>query len=277
MSVSANEPNVPDDESQGHPAWMSLLEEVPEDLRPVITPKLEEWERHMQAKLQEYQTQYEPYKAYEPLVEHKVSLDNIQKALWLAQQLETDPEALVKQAIEHYELGYVPAGEVQPVETDPDDEDNEFTEFDITKHPQFQAMSSKIEKWEQAQEAERERQETERAKSALEQTLDNLHEKYDLDGPEGTKIPGFDNLYVAALMAQGVEAEEAIKSYNDTVNARAQMLAGVKPSDPPPPIIMGGDGNTGSGIPNEPVKMSAMKDNDVSDLVQQIIDQAKNA
>lgn len=271
-------------QAQGHPAWQEILEVIPEDLRPVIEPKLKEWDQGVNGKLQAVRSEYEPLETYKPLVENNVSLDYVQKALWLAHELENNPEGLVRQAIDHYGLDSVLAAQTSSSdpagndEDDDEDDENDFGDFDITNHPQFKAMQKQAEELEKWRREQQEAQETEQAKSALEKTLDDLHNQYDIDGPDGNKIPGFDNLYVAALMAQGVEPEDAIKSYNDTVNERARMLAGIQQdNETPPPVVMGGDGNTGSGIPNEPVNMHTMKDNDVSDLVQQIIDQSNKA
>lgn len=255
MTASPIEP-----EPQGHPAWTELLNDVPEDLHPLLKPKLEEWERNYAAKLQGTVEQYQGYDAYKPLVENEVPIENIQKALWLAHQLDQNPEEIIGEAIKAFNLDYVKASE-SAVGNQPDDEED----FDMTdlsgleNHPAFKAIKEKAELVEQQLRQRQESDEEEVALNELQQELARLHQVHDEQG-------GFDDLYVTALMAQGVSPEDAVKSFNDTVNARAQALAGAVPVETPP-VVMGGDGSSGSGVPSQHVKMGDLGKGDLNQMV----------
>lgn len=281
MSNSAIEPNGNEDQQpQGHPAWTELLNDVPEDLRPLLEPKLQEWERNMSQKLQGTVEQYKPYEQYQPLVEHNVSLENVQKALWLAQQLEENPDGIIKSAIEHYGLGYVPADQIQnngnPDPDDLDDLDDDSPLKGLENHPAFQEILNKARQIEEWQLQQQQSQEQEEQMDILSQTLEELHEQFDVEQPDGTKVPGFDDMYVTALMANGVDPEAAVKHFNETVNQRVQMYTGQNTQQDTPPVVMGGDGTTGSGIPNEPINMGAVKKSDLDQMVIDLIEQAKS-
>lgn len=277
-------------EAQGHPAWqeiLSALEEVPEEFRALVEPKLTEklqaWDQGVNGKLQAVRSEYEGYEAYKPLIENKVEVDRVQKALWLADKLEQDPNYIVQQAIEAFGLDYAPKGAVTPPDpagnVDPDEEDFGNGEFDITKHPQFQQIQQRLNAWEQERQREREAQEQQQHISALEQEIVELHEKFDTKLPDGTVVPGFNDLYVTALMAQGLDGEQAVKSFTDVFNQQAQALGlnQQQTQQEPPPVVMGGDGNTGSGIPNQPTNFGSLSNDDLDNIVLQMIEADKQA
>ena len=270
------EQNNEQDPPQGHPAWMELLNEVPEDLHPILTPKLEEWEKNLAAKLQGTTEQYKPYEVYKPLVDNNVPLEDVERALWLASKLNEDPKSVVDEAIRAFNLEYAPVSQQQT----PNPPNNEEEEYDLEglegleNHPAFQEIKKRAEElaaWREEQEREREEEE---ASNGLREALDELHNQYDIKREDGTVIPGFDDLYVTALMAQGVDPEAAIKSFNDTFEQRIALAGGNQQQQQvTPPVVMGGDGNTGSGTPQENIRMGDLKNGDVQDLVLQMLKQ----
>ena len=268
------EQNNEQDPPQGHPAWMELLNEVPEDLHPILTPKLEEWERNLAAKLQGTTEQYKPYEVYKPLVDNNVPLEDVERALWLATKLNEDPKSVVDEAIRAFNLEYAPVSQQQQ---NPSDEEEEYDLEGLEgleNHPAFQEIKKRAEElaaWREQQEREREEEE---ASNGLREALDELHNQYDIKQEDGTVIPGFDDLYVTALMAQGVDPEAAIKSFNDTFEQRIALAGGNQQQQQvTPPVVMGGDGNTGSGTPQENIRMGDLKNGDVQNLVLQMLQQ----
>lgn len=266
MSVQPNE-----NEPQGqHPAWAQYLEGIPEDLQPLVTQAFSKWDQDMQGKLQGVNEQFDPYK---PLIENEVPMDTVKQALWLAQQLEENPGAIVEQAIEAFGLDYVPKGQV-PVAKPDEDDNNMFDEselgFKLEDHPQFKALKAQAEEWQRFQEQQQEAQQEAQATTELEQFLEQLH------GDDEVKKNGdFDDLYVTALMAQGVDAMDAVKQYQETVRTAAQAMAGQQQQQTPPPVVMGGDGNSGSGVPSEIINMGNLKRGAVNDAVMQYLAQAE--
>lgn len=278
-------------ESQGHPAWQPILDtlnELPDDFRQVIEPKirpeLENWDKGVQGKLQEVRSQYDPYK---PLVENNVPMERVQQALWLAQQLDENPQGVVDQAIKAFNLDYAPAQQQQaPQRNSSVDDDYEFGDDDdddyeeqprrrqqqatdplagLENHPAFQQMKQKADELDRMLSQQRQELEQEEASTQLEQYLGELKQTHG----------EFDELYVTALMANGMEAEQAINQYKNTVNQAAQAL--YQQYNPQaqqvnnPPIVMGEEGTSGSGLPAENVRMGSLKQSQVEDMVLQML------
>lgn len=257
MSQQPNENETP----QGHPAWQSILDKLPEDLHNLVLPELQNWDKGVQQKLQEVRSQYEPYK---PLIDDEVDLEDVQQAMYLMDQFRDNPQSVIDEAIKHFGLKYAPVTEE---EEDPDMTGFGTEEFDITKHPAFKALQEGYSKLETEFTTKKQREEAETAQQQLERELNELQTAHEADGP-------FDKLYVTALMSNGVDAEVAVKQYYDTVNQAAARIAGKSPKETPP-VIMGGDGNTGSGVPTEEVNMGTLKDSQVNDIVMQMLKAAQ--
>jgi hypothetical protein len=267
VSSGAPEDNVPETEQQGsqgqgHPAWQEILDVLPDELHPLVTPKLQEWDNGVKAKLQDLNK----YSAYEPLVENEVPFEAIQQAMYLAQQFETNPELVVERAIESFGLDKFrqqqQAAQQQATVT-PEGEEVEYEDGDnplagLENHPAYQQLLQ------QAQEAY---QYEEEAATQLEQYLEELHEEHG----------EFDDLYVTAMLANGLEAKDAISNFQSLVKAEAEKLAGTSTAQQdPPPVVMGAAGNSGSGLPESNVRLGDLGKGAVADMVAQMIANAEN-
>lgn len=245
-------------ETQGlNPAWKPLLDALPEPLHAVVTPHLQTWDKNFQDKLQEVRSEYS---SYEEIKKAGIDPDLIKKSLYLYDQFATDPEEVIKQAIEAYELPYVDKANVQQTT------DNELEDFDmddtsdITKHPQFAALMEQVQGLQQTAE---QREQAEQQAEAVKQHMAWLEE---MQKPE--KYGEFDTEYVTALMSQGLDGEEAIKRYQTKfANKAADALVPNQQQQTQPPVVMGGDGTVGSGLPENPVNFGDMKTADFNDTV----------
>lgn len=140
----ANGPSAPANQGQGgHPAWQEILSQVPEMLHPQIRPALENWDRGVQERFQQVHSQYAPYKQF---LDANIQPEALQQSYQLWQMLNSDPRALYEQLGNF--LGANSSGQGQqqvpnqqqqvPGEVDLGAFGNE--EFDLTKHPQYQAL-----------------------------------------------------------------------------------------------------------------------------------------
>lgn len=272
-----------EEQSQGHPAWQAILEKLPDDLQPIVRPELENWDKGVQGKLQEVRSQYEGFDPYKPLIENNIPMERVEQALWLAQQLDQNPQGVVDQAIKAFNLQYAPVTQNSTPSQD-DDDDYEFGDEDdyddtpkqprrnkpagdplagLENHPAFQQIKEKAEQLDQLLSQQRQEQEQEEASTQLEKYLGELKQTHG----------EFDDLYVTALMANGMEAEEAIERYKNTITSQAQALyqQHSQGNQAPPPIVMGEDGTSGSGLPVENTRMGALKQSQVDDLVLQML------
>lgn len=251
-----------DNGNNGHPAWQEILDQLPDDLHPLITPKLEEWDRNVQQKLQEVRAPYDPYK---PLVENKIPVDMVEQALYLHHQLENNPQELVKKAIEHYGLDFIPKDQIQT--PDPEDlEDLEFDGVDITKHPAFQQLSQQLEQMNSTLTAQQQREQEEAQQEELDNYLNELEQEHG----------SFNKLMVATLIANGMDGEQAVETYKAEIAQAVQAALGnnqQQQTQQQPPVVMGGDGTTGSGVPDQPVKMGNLSKDEILKLSLQFLEQ----
>lgn len=252
----------------GHPAWQEIVGVLPEELQSLITPKLKEWDDKIQGKFSEVHEQYDPYK---PLIDNSISIDQVEQALYVAHMLENDPATLIQNAIEHFNLEQFQL--VDPEENNNDGEESyEMTDGELSlealrKNPQFKEFFERQDQIAAYVESQQASAADQQASQQVSEYLESLH---------GT-VGEFDDLYVTALMAQGFDGEKAAKQFQETVSQAAAKL-NPQPAVPPvvAPIVIGSSGTTGSGIPNEPVSLGAMKNSEVTDLVTQYLQNAQS-
>lgn len=155
--------NGPDSEEiKNNPAWDQILNYIPEDKRPEVLPKLKDWDDNF-AKVQ---SEYAPYK---PLLEHKVSMEDVQKAFAFANLVNTNPKALYDELGQRFGFGQ---GQQQVPNKEEDEDDPDFEKDrvpDLTKHPEFIKMQETLNQFQQNAMAEAKRQE----EAALAQQVDN--------------------------------------------------------------------------------------------------------
>lgn len=249
----------------GHPAWEDFLTDVPDDLHPLLRGKLEEWDRNVNTRLENVHNEYN---AYKPLVENNVDMESIQQALWLADQLEQNPGGVVAKAIEAFGLDYIPKDQQQQQIPDPNDEDFDMTDLaGLENHPAFKALAEKAEQADAILRQQQEQQQEQQAIAELDQYLEELHKTPD--------IGEFDDNYVTALMAQGLDGEDAVKEYQRVVSdaitkmglVPGQQQQQTSPGQQQVPVVMGSEGNSGTGIPNETVNFAGMNRGSVNEVV----------
>ena len=139
--------------SPGHPAWQSILDVIPEALRPSVIPELQKWDQGVNDKLASVHSQYDPYKSF---LENQVSAEQLETANRLYQALDADPLAFYKQLQEHYKF------EEQGQQVEPELDLGEYAPDDLAQHPLFKQQQEQLAQmqaqWE-AVEAERSQKE----------------------------------------------------------------------------------------------------------------------
>lgn len=271
MSTSSNEPNA-----QGHPAYQEILDALPESLRPIVLPKLEAMDKGVQDKLQAVQSQYDPYKEF---ADGKVDPGVIKQSLYLANMLQQDPEGFVRRAIDNFNLEAFKQQQQAQQQVVTSELDEEWEGVDVTKHPAVKQMMDQLNTLQQTQQTWQQQQEQSQYEQQLEAYLDGLEKEHG----------EFDRLYVSALVANEVDGPQAIKQWQDSVNAAALKLTGGDPAKlaelqqqatqqqsnqqqtQQPPVVMGAAGTAGSGSPSGDINFGNMKDGDVQDVVLQML------
>lgn len=242
-SVDAGSSTPPvDNAGGGNPAWGELLNVLPEQLHPVVKPHLEKWDRGVQTRFEQVQSQFNPYK---PFAEKGVQPHDIEVALAIAEQINTDPQKFYGTMQQYLQQqGIDPSGQGQqngnqPLEFDLGD-GTDFQQQNDPRLAQFEQQQQAMAQWIQQQEEQRIQQQ---ADAELEAELKSLQEKHGQ----------FDMQYVLSLAAgTGMPLENAVQQYNALVQSiRSTPTPGQQvPSVLPP----------GGGVPTEqtnPAKLSS--------------------
>ncbi len=252
-----------------NPSWQPILEALPADLHPLIKPKLEEWDRNVNAKFDEIRGQYQGFDEFKD-----VNPQYVKQALQVAQMIRDDPGSLVERLNTQMGLGYLTKEEaealaVQQQQLDPDDLN--FDGVDITQHPEFVAMKQALEGLNSNfQERLTKEQEAEQAKE-FEQYMATLHET------EGD----FDDEYVMAIMAHtDLDGPSAVAKYREKIASLGVIPANEQPGQAnngtPPPVVLDGNGRS-SGAEVEPIDFGNMSKSATVDFVAERLRQAAEA
>ena len=99
-----------------NPAWSPLLEKIPSQLHPMVTPHLSEWDKNFQTELQKVQSKYAPY---EEILGSGVDPQRLQQALGFFELAESDPQRVYNEMAKFYGYGQEDQGQqVQDSEVD---------------------------------------------------------------------------------------------------------------------------------------------------------------
>lgn len=236
----------------GHPAWNEVLQVLPTSLHSQVLPALEKWDRGVQQRFEQVQQRYSPYNRY---VEQGVSPEDIEVALGIAQQINTDPQAFYQTYREYLGITDEQPGQGQQ---QPGNYDPEFDLGDYSQEPQEDPRLQQIEQQQQAIAAMFMQQQNEQiqrqADQQLEQTLNSMKEKYG----------DYDEEYVlGVVMAHGGDLralEPAIQKYQQMVGQRGG-------NNPNVPQVL----TPGGGLPVDKVDPRKLDGQGTRALVEQML------
>lgn len=277
MTNPPNEPIVNDGNTndqgtpavnQGHPAWQEILDVIPDSFHSLITPTLEKWDKGVQEKIQGMHKKYDPY---EKLIEAEIPFEAVEEGLAFLQALDENPSDLASYLIEQFKLDFVEKSMLEELQkqqqqgipnpngADPDDDPL----IDLTLDPRFKALEETVNKLANTL--------TEKEKTDLEREQEAKFESY-MDGLH-TKHGEFDDIYVTALITSGMDGEKAVKQYFDTINQAAAKIAANSGNEnnQEPPVVMGGNGVSGSGTGQTPIELGKIGNSDINKMVAEMI------
>jgi hypothetical protein len=212
-------------------------------------------------------SQYDPYKKF---VDNSIDPAILEQSLYMANALQNDPEAFVKRVIENY--GIDSFNQQQQAQEEDEDMGNTWEEGDdISSHPQFKAVLDQLNTINGTLTAQQERDKAAQEEQEYNAYMESLKGKYEDKG-------GFDELYVSALMANGLDGDKAVEHYYDTVGKAVAAHTGQQQQQQvtPPPVVMGGSGNAGSGTPDQQVSMGNLSNGETMDLVIKMLEAQGN-
>lgn len=239
-------PSAPAPEADNKPIYWQQLEQLPEDVRPLVEPVFKDWDAGVSKRLQSVHSEYEPYKA---LVD-EYEAEALQQAVQLAQALEANPEAFARNLLEAYgiDLGQGAASPpqsapaVMPDATDPSalPDDPRFARLD--QHEQLlQTMA-------EALLAERQEKALAQSSAQLDTVLNDLRTQYG----------EFDENYVLTHIANGVDPLQAVGMFHTAVEAYM-----AKQNQPDAPQVIG----QGGGYPSQQVDPTTLNNQDTEKLI----------
>ena len=230
---SNTEDNIP-------PAWGKLFEVLPEQFQkhPVVRETLKGWDDNF-AKVQ---SEYAPYK---PLLENKISYEDIQNSIELTRLINANPKYVYEELGRRY--GFTPEQGQQQVEEQEQEENEEIPPnlLELENNPTLKAMKDQLDQFQQMFAAQEQAKADEQIKLTAQQEITNeWNELYrDLRIPEGKDLPqNVKNEIIRRSVAIGDETgiyslKEGYKDYAEFVNyvrnSRANNTA---------PTVMPGNG-----------------------------------
>jgi hypothetical protein len=244
--------NQPD--TGGHPAWDEVLSLIPEEQRPAATEKLRAWDTGVNERFTKLHSEYEPYK---PFI-GEYSPEDLQTAVQIANALQSDPAAFHKQLAAAYGLdsGQGPGNQQQQQTGNSPEElfaDNpELKQFFDDKVGKLeQAIGALAQNMLDSQQMTQQQQEDQ----MLEQALAQLHKDHG----------EFDEDYVLAKIANGVDPEEAIKQFKTLSGQTERQEA----NNNLPTFLSGG-----GGLPTNQIDPTKLDSKGTKDLVAGLLEAA---
>jgi hypothetical protein len=240
-----------------NPAWQPLLDKLPSEFVPMITPQLKEWDTKFNERLQQVHSQYEPYKQF---AEQQVPAEALEQAYNLFNLINTNPELVYQQMQEFYGFG----GQGQEDPNNPGQQAAEDTfdfnspDVDITQHPKFQELFENQQALAGFLVNQQEQERLAQAEQAIETELTQVKEKY----------PNVDELMLFEVATGGrMTLSQAAEQIN------AQMEAMLAQSRQPAPRVFSANGGLPAAQVPDPRKLNS---SGTQDLVAQILAQSQS-
>lgn len=258
---------TPEGGSGGNPAWDSLRTKLDPISFHNIEADLKEWDKQAQQRVQSVNEQFKPYKQF---VDAGRTPDYIAQAVGLAEQLESNPEAIYNYLGDYLKQnGRLPsATEVQQAEAAGEIEDPAAAEQQPVEDPRLQQLLEQQEQFQQYIQNQQFEASVQQESARLDQELTSLRQAH----PELTKDDEQEIIQRAASVLQRTgnapSMEEAYQSYNALVT-RVRSIP--RPGDSAPRLIP-----TSGGVPaptNPQSTLGSASRGDIQSLVASLIAQ----
>ena len=175
-SNTGGEVTAPESTPNLNPAWTPLLEKLPNEFHPLVTPVLQSWDKNFQEKTTEVQSKIEPYNF---LLENQIDPARVQMALGIADIIDADPRKFYDSMGEFYKDQWKDQGQQGQ-----NNEEHEFElgaaeeDFDIEKHPKFQEMKAALEQLSNSISQDQQARQQQEADAQIEREVKELKEEF---------------------------------------------------------------------------------------------------
>lgn len=258
--VATPDPPVADyatPEPKDNPAWTPFFEALPDSLHNQIRPVLSEWDRNVQARIQQVQQQYDPWK---PFIENQVDPEMANYALQVLNTINETPQDFIAAVAEHFQLtpqqlfpDFAPTTEPSPFEVqgDPQSQEAPIDPRIAQLEEGYRALAAITLQQHAAEEA---LQADQQVTSMLEYAKD--------------KYGDFDETAVLNnMLGNGGDIDAAVAQYQEMADRILQQ------NQRPAPRVLGGGG---SGVPTTPVNATTMTEAERKAFVVKALMEANN-
>lgn len=220
-----------------NPAWAEYLQEIPDAFHPQVKEAFKRWDQgigsQFQKKAQEYNSQLEKYRQFDPLLERGLTAQHISAAQAIINELSTNPRGLYERLGQH--LGITPEQAQDLVEGEEDGEEEENDD------PRIAQLTERLQQTEAFLQQQHERQMQEQADVQVSKEIDQVKTKYNLNDKEMHEV-----LVTAAYLVNrnpNITLEQAFQNwdtrrrelYAQSPNVNAPSVVPVNGGDPTAP------------------------------------------
>jgi len=215
-------------------AWDEVMQIIPQQLHSQVTPHFKNWDSNFSRKIQEVQTQWEPFK---PFKDAGLQPEQIQQAITLQQALEQDP-VKVFQSLQQYvtDNGLLPPVAEEPSGQEPGDGSAEIPS-DFLNHPKFKEIETIVNTMAQALLSEQQQKAQQAEDQKVVDEITSLKEEFKAQGQ-------FDEGWVITKALQDVNAGKNVTSLKPYVEQYFNFVNEVKTQQQrvAAPQVLGGGG-----------------------------------
>lgn len=199
----------PQGESTGiNPAWNDLLSSIPEENHSQVIPHLQNWDKNVQERFDEYNSRYEDW---EPFVESEVDPEEVNFALGLLNAVNNNPqgvaEALGDWLGENNDEDSNSNDEGKPTMNNEDQGSNKSNAMDLSNNSDYTSLKDTVNSMAEIMVNQQDQDQEQQEDAELEQEFSNLHDEFG----------DFDEGFVLSRMVSGSSGEDAVEEYNEFV------------------------------------------------------------
>lgn len=253
-----------------NPAWNDLIQTIPTQFVPQVTPILQKWDRGVQDRFQTVQSTYAPFKSF---IDEGVKPEELQAARALMQALEADPRSFYDRMGDYYaEQWGLDQGQGSD-DANNDDyslddlDDGQGPEIDLENNPYLRQMKEQqdvltqvVTQQYQQQQAEMQAKVDAQAEQEVASEIAQIEQKY---GPLDKDKADF--IFGRAINNEGLTLMQAADQFF-AIAGGAQRAAST-------PVIM----SPGGGTPAPNTNVAELNGQDRRSLVASILEQAHRA
>lgn len=250
-------------QNDGNPAWNELLGVLPSSLHQTVRPYLEKWDRGVQDRFTQVQSQYAPFKEFQG-----VDPEQIRASMQLAQLIATDPRSFYDRMTNHYgqEWGLADQGQGADDADDYDFDDEDDEGIDLENNPYIRQLQEQQDTIANFLASQVQREQAEAEARAVDEAGEQIQGEF-------AAVAQAHNLSELPVQAEKMIISLCMANEGLTIEQAAQEVMPLfAPKGPGPRIV-----SPGGGVPANNLDPTKMDSRQTKDMVATILAQAAQA